>query len=129
MIGQTISHYQILERLGSGGMGVVYRARDTKLGRQVALKFLPPDAAQDAQTRARFIHEAQAAGALDHPNIGTIYEIGEWEQQLFIAMACYDGETLKQRLTRGLLEFADVESILSQIASGLAGAHAAGIVH
>jgi TolB-like protein len=129
MIGQTISHYQILDQLGAGGMGEVYRARDTKLGRQVALKFLPADAAQDAQARARFIHEAQAAGALDHPNIGTIYEIGEWAQQLFIAMACYDGETLKQRIARGPLEFAEVESILTQIAAGLSAAHTAGIVH
>lgn len=129
MIGQTISHYQILDQLGAGGMGVVYLARDTKLGRQVALKFLSPDTAQNEQARARFIHEAQAAGALDHPNIGTIHEIGEWEQQLFIAMACYEGQTLKQRIERGPLEFTEVESILSQIANGLSAAHAAGIVH
>jgi hypothetical protein len=129
MIGSTISHYRVLGSAGVGGMGIVYVAEDTQLNRKVALKFLPPAIAQDPHARARFLREAQAASALDHPNVATIYEIGEWEHQLFIAMAFYDGETLKQRLERGPVSVREAVSILLHLATGLAAAHHAGIVH
>ena len=130
MIGKTISHYKILEKLGGGGMGVVYKAEDTKLKRSVALKFLPPELSRDDEAKERFVHEAQAASALDHPNICTIYEIGETEdEQIFIAMAYYAGETLKKQVARGKLQIADVIDISTQIAQGLAKAHEHGITH
>ncbi|MFQ5640839.1 MAG: protein kinase, partial [bacterium] len=130
MIGKTISHYKIIEKLGGGGMGVVYKAKDTKLKRTVALKFLPPDLTRDAEAKERFMLEAQAASALDHPNICTIYEIDETEDgQLFIAMACYDGETLKQKVAGGKLQVASAMDISCQIAQGMAKAHEQGIVH
>jgi formylglycine-generating enzyme required for sulfatase activity/dienelactone hydrolase/tRNA A-37 threonylcarbamoyl transferase component Bud32 len=110
-------------------MGVVYLAEDTRLHRKVALKFLPPAVAQEHRTKARFEREAQAASALDHPHVATVYEIGEWQGQPFIAMAYYDGETLKQRLEHGPLPIADVVAIAAQIAAGLAAAHGAGVVH
>ena len=110
-------------------MGVVYLAEDEHLHRKVALKFLPPAIAADAHARARFAREAQSASALDHPNIATIYEIGECAGQPFIAMAYYEGETLKQRIDRGPLELREVASVLADIGAGLAAAHAADIVH
>jgi eukaryotic-like serine/threonine-protein kinase len=135
MIGKTISHYQIIEKLGGGGMGVVYKAKDTKLDRFVALKFLPPHLSVDEEAKQRFIAEAKAASALDHPNIAVIYEIGETEDgELFIVMAFYDGETLKKKIANGKatpvgLQVAEAADIATQIARGLARAHEAGITH
>ena len=130
MIGKTISHYKILSKLGEGGMGVVYKAEDTKLDRFVALKFLPAHLSSREEEKQRFIHEAKAASALDHPNICTIYEIDETaDGQMFIAMACYDGESLKQRIERGPLPIDQTIEIAIQIAEGLANAHSKEIVH
>ena len=124
MIGKTISHYKILEKLGEGGMGVVYKARDTKLDRFVALKFLPPHLSQTKEEKNRFIHEAKAASALDHPNICTIYEINETEEgRMFIAMACYEGESLKDKIERGPLAIEVAIDIGIQISQGLTKAH------
>ncbi len=130
MIGQTVSHYKILEKLGEGGMGVVYRAEDTKLRRMVALKFLPTELTLDPDAKERFVHEAQAASALDHPNICTVYEINEAQDgSSFIAMACYEGETLKKSIERGALSAEEAINIVIQVAQGLGRAHEAGIVH
>ena len=130
MIGKTISHYRILEKLGEGGMGVVYKAEDTRLHRAVALKFLSPELTRDPEAKDRFIQEAQAASALDHPNICNIHEIDETaEGQLFICMACYEGETLKERIKRGRLEALEAVRIAMQVGQGLAKAHSHGIVH
>jgi len=130
MIGQTISHYRIIERLGAGGMGVVYKAQDLKLPRFVALKFLPPHLSTDENAKQRFIHEAEAASALDHPNIGTIYEVDETpDGQMFIAMAYYEGLTLQQRMARGPATIDEAIDIVSQVASGLAKAHESDIFH
>jgi serine/threonine protein kinase/tetratricopeptide (TPR) repeat protein len=130
MIGDTISHYKILSKLGEGGMGVVYKAEDTKLKRIVALKFLPPELTRDIDAKERFVHEAQAASALDHPNICTIHEIDETDEgQTFIAMACYEGESLKDKIGRGPLKLKDALDIAVQIARGLSEAHGQGIVH
>ena len=129
MIGQRVSHYHVISEIGRGGMGVVYLAEDIGLNRKVALKFLKPDAVQNAEAEARLVREARAASALDHPNIATIYEIGEWDGHHFIAMAYYDGETLADRLARDRPSVADTMLILRQIASALARAHAHGIVH
>jgi formylglycine-generating enzyme required for sulfatase activity/dienelactone hydrolase len=130
MIGKTVSHYKILEELGSGGMGVVYRAEDIRLKRPVALKFLPPELTRDKEAKARFIHEAQTASALQHHNICTIHEIDETpDGQLFICMDCYDGETLKQKIARGALPGGEAIDTAIQIAEGLSKAHEAGMVH
>jgi len=130
MIGQTISHYKILAKLGAGGMGVVYKAQDTTLNRAVALKFLPQDLTRDQETIDRFINEAQAASALDHANICTIHEIGETEDgQMFIVMAYYAGETLQKKVVSVQLSVDSVIDIVMQVARGLERAHEAGITH
>jgi TolB-like protein/Flp pilus assembly protein TadD len=130
MVGRTISHYSVVDKLGGGGMGVVYKAHDATLGRFVALKFLPIVHSDDPVARQRFIREARAASALDHANICTVHEIGETDDgHLFICMGYYEGETLAQRLSRGPLPVEEAVSIARQIARGLARAHQEGIVH
>ncbi len=129
MIGKTVSRYKILEKLGEGGMGVVYKAQDTKLKRTVALKFLPPDFTRDSEAKVRFMHEAQAAAALNHPNICTVHEIDEADGQIFIATECIEGETLKDKIASGPMKINEALSIVIQIAEGLQEAHEKGIVH
>ncbi|MGH9172897.1 MAG: bifunctional serine/threonine-protein kinase/formylglycine-generating enzyme family protein, partial [Vicinamibacterales bacterium] len=130
IIGETISHYRVSSLLGAGGMGEVYKAEDTRLKRAVALKFLPLALAEDQEAKQRLVVEAQAASALDHPNICTIHEIDETaDGRVFLAMAYYEGETLKQRIDRGAVPIAEALDIIVQIVRGVAAAHDAGIIH
>jgi len=129
MIGKTISHYKILEQIGAGGMGIVYKAEDTKLKRTVALKFLPPEFSRDNEAKKRFLHEAQAAAAIEHPNICPVYEINEDDDRLFIAMSYMDGQTLMDRINQGPLENEESLKIVIQIAKGLLEAHENNIIH
>jgi serine/threonine protein kinase len=129
MVGETVAHYRILSKLGEGGMGVVYEAEDTKLKRTVALKFLPPELTKDPQAKARFIQEAQAAAALDHPNICPVFEVGEAEGRTYIAMPRVRGQSLKDKIAAGPLALDEALDIAAQIAEGLKEAHERGIVH
>ena len=130
MIGQTISHYRIIEKLGEGGMGVVYKAQDLTLDRFVAIKFLTQHLSDSEESASRFIHEARAASALDHTNIGTIYEVEKTSDgHMFIVMAFYEGETLRDRIDRNSISLDEALDIVSQSAAGLARAHEKGIVH
>jgi serine/threonine protein kinase len=129
MIGKTISHYKILEKLGEGGMGVVYKAQDTKLDRLVALKFLPAHLTSDPVEKERFIHEAKAASALNHPNVITIYEVDEFEGQMFIVMEYCEGKTLKQMIEKETLPVKKVLDIAIHVSEGLTAAHSKGVVH
>lgn len=129
MIGSTVSHYRIIDKLGEGGMGVVYKAQDTRLERMVALKFLPVDLARSETARLRFVNEARAASALNHPNVAVVYDVGETDAHSYIAMELVEGSTLKDKMKVGRLTIEQVQQFATQVADGLHAAHAKGIVH
>src|SRR5271169_3942421 len=129
IVGRSIAHYTIVDKVGGGGMGVVYKAKDTRLGRNVALKFLPDDISQDSQAIERFRREARAASSLNHANICTIHDVGEYEGRPFIAMELLEGQTLKHRIGAKPMAIAEILDVGVQIADGLEAAHAKGIVH
>jgi len=127
--GTTVTHYEVLDRIGGGGMGLVYRARDTRLNRIVALKFLPPELTGDATARERFVNEARTASTFDHPHVATVFDIGEANGRVFIVMTYVPGETLKERIARGPLPVAEALDIALQVTEGLIEAHEHGIAH
>ncbi|HEY7819029.1 MAG TPA: serine/threonine-protein kinase, partial [Vicinamibacteria bacterium] len=129
MIGRTLGHYVIREKLGTGGMGEVYLAEDTRLSRNIALKVLPPDLAANPERRDRFYREARAVAALNHPNIVTLHSVEEAEGVLFLTLELVEGETLREKIDRGPLPVEDVYAIGAQIGEGLSKAHSAGILH